>query len=243
MTPKFSTIAVFVVCLASVSLADDFKTLNGKEYKNATVTRVEPDGVVIKFHGGIVKVPFTDLNEELRRKYNYDPDAARQFAAETQQNINEQNQMVARQVKPTPAQPSDLHRDNVELTYHSPEELSDKAHKAARAKMFSTEEEDAELAKIPDGGGLGVSLYSITIGTANTKWLTYIIGNSAGDVLERKTGNECWPSYVDKYRWRGFDWVELPAFKDSLRVRIYHEVLGSLGDYVIQRTGGITRVR
>jgi len=243
MTRKFSNIAVFVVCLASVSLADDFKTLNGKEYKSATVIRVEPDGIVIKFHGGIVKVAFTELNEELRRKYNYDPDAARQFAAEAQQKANEQNQMVAGQAKPTPAQPSDLHRDNVELTYHPPEELTAKAHKAAREKMFSPEEEKTELSKIPDGGALSVSLYAVTIGTADTKWLTYIIGNSAGDVLERRTGNECWPSYEREYRWRGFDWVELPAFKDSLRVRVYHEVLGNLGDYVIQRTGGITRVR
>ena len=28
---------VLTLCLASVALADDFKTINGKEYKNATV--------------------------------------------------------------------------------------------------------------------------------------------------------------------------------------------------------------
>jgi hypothetical protein len=38
-------------------LADDFKTVNGKRYKNATVSRVEPDGILIKFSGGIVKIP------------------------------------------------------------------------------------------------------------------------------------------------------------------------------------------
>jgi hypothetical protein len=55
MIPRLFPKFLFVVCLTSVSLADDFKTTDGKEYKNATVTRVEPDGVVIKFHGGIVK--------------------------------------------------------------------------------------------------------------------------------------------------------------------------------------------
>jgi hypothetical protein len=243
MPSQFLNVAIFVVCLASASFADDFKTPNGKEYKNAAVTRVEPDGVVIKFHGGVVKIPFTDLNEDLRRKYNYDPDAARQFAAGVQRKINEQNQQIVRQVKPTPLQASERHSDNVELTYYSPEELGAKAHNAAREKMFSAEEEKAELSKIPAGGALSVSLYGITIGTANTKWLTYVIGNSAGDVLERKTGSECWPSYESEYRWRGFDWLELPAFEDSLRVRVYHEVLGNLGDYVVQRSGGITRVR
>jgi hypothetical protein len=86
-----TAVAIFAALSASIVLADDFRTLNGKEYKNATVTRVEPDGVTIKFHGGIVKVPFTDLNEELRRKYNYDPDAAKQFGVETQQKVDEQN--------------------------------------------------------------------------------------------------------------------------------------------------------
>jgi len=37
-TPRF---VILIVCFASIALADDFKTINGKEYKNATVTRVE----------------------------------------------------------------------------------------------------------------------------------------------------------------------------------------------------------
>jgi hypothetical protein len=38
---------------ASLALADDFKTIDGKEYKKAKVSRVESDGIVIKFSGGI----------------------------------------------------------------------------------------------------------------------------------------------------------------------------------------------
>jgi hypothetical protein len=73
--------------------------------------------------------------------------------------------------------------------------------------------------------------------------LTYVIGNSAGDVLERKKGDENIPSYESQYRWRGFDYVELPAFDDSLRVRVYHEVLGNLGDFIVHRNGQVERVR
>jgi hypothetical protein len=39
---------LFVICFASVSLADDFKTTNGKEYKNVTVSRQEPDGILLQ---------------------------------------------------------------------------------------------------------------------------------------------------------------------------------------------------
>jgi len=41
------TLVVSILCLASVVLADDFKTIDGKEYKNVTVSRVEPDGIVL----------------------------------------------------------------------------------------------------------------------------------------------------------------------------------------------------
>ena len=60
----------------SLAIADDFKTVAGKEYKNATVSRVEPDGIVIKFHGGIAKIFFVELPPEIQKKYGYDPEAA-----------------------------------------------------------------------------------------------------------------------------------------------------------------------
>jgi hypothetical protein len=85
-----TTLVILIVCFASIALADDFKTINGKEYKNAKVSRVEPDGIVITFSGGIVKIPFTELSEELQRKYNYDPEAAKQFAADIAQKQQEQ---------------------------------------------------------------------------------------------------------------------------------------------------------
>ena len=67
---------------ASLALAEDFRTTKGKEYKNATVSRVEPDGIVIKFRGGIVKLPFTELPSDVQMKYEYDPVAAREYAAQ-----------------------------------------------------------------------------------------------------------------------------------------------------------------
>ena len=41
---------------ASLALGDDFRTIRGKEYKDATVRRIEPDGIVLRTKSGIVKL-------------------------------------------------------------------------------------------------------------------------------------------------------------------------------------------
>ncbi len=46
---------------ASLALAEDFKTINGKEYKDATIRRVEVDGIVLRTKTGISKVYFIEL--------------------------------------------------------------------------------------------------------------------------------------------------------------------------------------
>lgn len=73
------------VVLASHSSADDIKTVNGHEYKGATVTRVEPDGVVVMYSEGIVKIPFSDLSEEWQKRYGYEADKARAYAAQVEE--------------------------------------------------------------------------------------------------------------------------------------------------------------
>jgi hypothetical protein len=80
-----TALAISAVLSASHALADDFKTTDGTEYKNAKVSRVEPDGVVLKFSGGIVKILFTELSPEIQKKYGYDPKAAGDFQQQTYQ--------------------------------------------------------------------------------------------------------------------------------------------------------------
>jgi hypothetical protein len=88
------TLALFLIlCFGSLAFADDFKTINGKEYKNAKVSRVEPDGIVLTFSGGIAKIPFTELSPEVQKKYGYDSQAAGAYSAER----NEQQARLARQ--------------------------------------------------------------------------------------------------------------------------------------------------
>ncbi len=75
-----------ILCFASIAFADDFKTIDGKEYKNVTVTRVEPDGIVIMSKSGISKVYFTELPKEVQDRFNYDAAEATAFSAEQTAN-------------------------------------------------------------------------------------------------------------------------------------------------------------
>ena len=56
--------------------------MDGKEYKDAKVTHVEPDGIVVKTKSGISKLYFGELPQEVQRRYNYDPQQARAYSAE-----------------------------------------------------------------------------------------------------------------------------------------------------------------
>jgi thiol-disulfide isomerase/thioredoxin len=71
-----------ILCFASVVLADDFKAIDGKEYKNVKVSRVEPDGIVLISKSGILKVYFTELPGEVQERFHYDAAQAAAYSAE-----------------------------------------------------------------------------------------------------------------------------------------------------------------
>ena len=61
--------AFFVILSTSIALAEDFKTVTGKEYKDATITRIEGDGIVLRTKTGISKVYFVELPKDLQEKF------------------------------------------------------------------------------------------------------------------------------------------------------------------------------
>jgi thioredoxin 1 len=71
-----------ILCFTSVVLADDFKAIDGKEYKNVTVSRVEPDGITLMSKSGISKVYFTELPKEVQERFHYDAAQATAYSAE-----------------------------------------------------------------------------------------------------------------------------------------------------------------
>ena len=64
-----TTLAILAVLSASLGLAEDFKTINGKLYKDATISRVEADGIVLKTKTGISKVYFVELPKNVRERF------------------------------------------------------------------------------------------------------------------------------------------------------------------------------
>src|SRR6266436_7296691 len=82
MIPPFSNVFSLVACFAPVVLADDFKAVEGKEYTNVTVSRVEPDGLVVSSKSGISKVYFTELPKEVQERFHYDAAKGDTYSAE-----------------------------------------------------------------------------------------------------------------------------------------------------------------
>jgi len=77
---------ILLLSFAAAALSEDFKTVNGKEYKDATVTRVDPDGVVLKTKSGITKVYFTELPKDVQEHFHYDSEKAASYSPEQAAN-------------------------------------------------------------------------------------------------------------------------------------------------------------
>jgi hypothetical protein len=87
VNPQEATLLFLLTTFVSLALAVDFKTVNGKAYKDATVSRIEADGVVLKTKSGIFKVYFVELPKEVQKRVGYDTDKleAEQAAARAAQ--------------------------------------------------------------------------------------------------------------------------------------------------------------
>ena len=68
---KYCGTLILAVLFASLALAEDFKTVTGKVYKDATVTRIEPDGIEVKTKTGISKVYFTELPQDVQERFHW----------------------------------------------------------------------------------------------------------------------------------------------------------------------------
>jgi hypothetical protein len=56
--------------------------LSGKTFNNVIVFRVEPNGLNVRHDGGVTKLSFIDMPEELRKRYGYDPEKAAIFTSQ-----------------------------------------------------------------------------------------------------------------------------------------------------------------
>ena len=77
-----TTLAILAALSASLALAEDFKTVRGKLYKDATIIRVELDGIVLKTKTGISKVYFIELPNDVQERFHPHPSPAKTVAAQ-----------------------------------------------------------------------------------------------------------------------------------------------------------------
>ena len=71
MNPQKATIIILATLFVSLALAEDFKTVSGKIYKDATISRVEADGIVVRTKTGISKVYFAELPKDVQERFHH----------------------------------------------------------------------------------------------------------------------------------------------------------------------------
>jgi hypothetical protein len=62
---------IVVTLFASLALAEDFKTVSGKIYKDATISHLEADGIVLRTKRGISKVYFAELPKDVQERLQH----------------------------------------------------------------------------------------------------------------------------------------------------------------------------
>jgi hypothetical protein len=129
---KYWKIPIFAALSVSLALADDIKTINGKEYKNVTVSRVEADGIVIKTKTGISKIYFAELPKDVQERFHYGSSTptgkavtqlidgqnfADKFAERVQKRLDEREAILQGKHTPGPAELSVIREFNFHWVY------------------------------------------------------------------------------------------------------------------------------
>ena len=68
-----TSLAILAAVSASLALAEDFKTIKGKVYKDATISRVDADGIVLRTKTGISKLYFIELPKDVQERFHPTP--------------------------------------------------------------------------------------------------------------------------------------------------------------------------
>ncbi len=70
---------LLLVLMTATAYCDDFRLVDGRELKNVTVNRVEPDGLIVETESGIEKIAFSSLPKDVQEKFGYDPQKEKSY--------------------------------------------------------------------------------------------------------------------------------------------------------------------
>jgi hypothetical protein len=117
MNSQTAITAIIAALCASIAFAEDFKTSGGKEYKDAIITHVEADGIVVKSKAGISKIYFAELPPDIQQRFHYDPQTAAAAQASEMAAIQQANQQTseANQQKALESQLAQLRQEEENL--------------------------------------------------------------------------------------------------------------------------------
>lgn len=76
MTGMKTLIPLLIAALTATAIAQEkltFKTRLGIDFKDVTLTNVEPSGITIETASGLERIPFKVLPDDLQKRFGYDP--------------------------------------------------------------------------------------------------------------------------------------------------------------------------
>ena len=76
VNPWTTSLFIAAILSASLAFAEDFKTIGGRVYKDATISHVEADGIMLRTKTGISKVYFVELPKDVQERFYYGSAAA-----------------------------------------------------------------------------------------------------------------------------------------------------------------------
>jgi len=93
--------------------SEDITDLAGKTYVHAELVLVEPDGLTLKHDGGLSKVYFGELPEEIQKKHGYKPEKAEAFRKQQQlsQKEHEKSDQAINKERPESRKKEDIAPD------------------------------------------------------------------------------------------------------------------------------------
>jgi hypothetical protein len=152
---KYLLVSLLVLVTRSI-FADDFKTIDGRQYKNVTVSRAEPDGIVLTSSSGISKVYFTELPKEVQERFHYDAVKAAAYSsaqAASQEAFQRQQEELRRKLAEENNKywieresAKDKHGDKGrQIQQHSPRQENATADYAAKEKPRQINHNDPNL--------------------------------------------------------------------------------------------------
>jgi len=227
------TTSLLFVCLftASIMLADDVKTLDGKEYKAVTVSRIEPDGITVVTDSGIEKILFINLPQDLQKKYGYNPVKQKEMIAAYSEA--QKQRMLDNLRNHGLTTDSENDSGDIEIRRLPYKDLVDDEMTKARNLVLNQVDTQKLLSKIPPFGYIIFNIERPTMEEVESKHFTIIIFDRNGRELSRDTDDGRIELSGGKKRWTNHIVIAIPKNGDfPWRIRVVDGFRNKYYDFI-----------